>query len=177
MPAGAWSAAREIRMQVKRTGGVMTRYALALVCACFALAGEARASDVAVHWKAGAFDDIKEQIVFAIENRGLVVNYTARVGAMLERTGGDIGAARSIYTNAEVIEFCSATVSRAMMEADPHNIVQCPHTIAVYVLARERERVYVSYRRFATQVGTDATRRAMQQVEKLVADIVREALK
>ena len=163
-------------MQVKRIGAVVRRCAFALVCACFVLAIEARASDVAVRWKAGAFNDIKERIVFAIEGRGLVVNYTARVGAMLERTGGDIGAAKSVYANAEVIEFCSASVSRAMMEADPHNIAQCPHTIAVYVLARERERVYVSYRRFATQGGTDATRRALQQVEKLVADIVREAL-
>lgn len=135
------------------------------------------AADLSIHSVEGSFDDVKERAVFALENRGLVVNYTARVGAMLERTGADIGASRRIYANAEVIEFCSATHSRAAMEADPHTLAYCPYTIAVYVLAAEPKRVYVAYRKFGRESGTPASRKALAQVERLVGDIVREALR
>ncbi len=149
----------------------------ALVCACFAHVFDASASDIAIHSTVNSFADVKDRLIFAIENRGLVVSYTARVGTMLERTGGAIGSSRPIYANAEVIEFCSATLSRATMEADPHNIAYCPYSIAVYVLARERQRVYVVYRMLGTGSGVDASRRALRAVEELMADIVREALK
>ncbi len=76
-------------------------------------------ADLSIRSAQGSFDEVKERVLFALENRGLVVNYTARVGAMLERTGPDVGSTRRIYANAEVIEFCSATHSRATMEADP----------------------------------------------------------
>lgn len=134
-------------------------------------------SDIEIHSTVGSFDEVKERVTFEIENRGLVVNHTARVGAMLERTGAAVGSSRPIYTNAEVIEFCSAALSRATMEADPHSIGYCPYSIAVYALARERGRVYVAYRRLSAQSGTDASRRALLEVEKLVADIVRDAIK
>lgn len=164
-------------MKIERFKGAVSRCALALFLACVVQVPDARASEVAVRWKAGAFEDIKERVVFAIENRGLVVNYTARIGAMLERTGADIGASKTIYANAELIEFCSAALSRAMMEADPANIVQCPHAIAVYVLAGDRGRVYVAYRRFGTEGRAEAARRAMLKIEQVLADIVSEALK
>ena len=61
----------------------------------------------------GGFEDIRDRVVMAIENRGLVLNYTAHVGAMLERTGKDIGRGRQIYTHADVLEFCSAGIDRA----------------------------------------------------------------
>jgi len=63
-------------------------------------------------------EEAVETVIAAVENRGLVVDHTSRVGAMLERTGKDIGRDRRIYLKADVIEFCSAAVSRATMEAD-----------------------------------------------------------
>lgn len=160
------------RTQVQRAA---FRCLLAL-CAGFALPLQAAAPDIAMHSTAHAFGDVKERLTFAIENRGLVVNYTARVGAMLERTGGDIGSSRPIYANAEVIEFCSAALSRATMEADPHNIAYCPYAIAVYVLAREPQRVYVTFRKLGKGSGTEASRKALDRVDRLLAEIVREAL-
>ena len=70
----------------------------------------------------GNFDDVKDSLVLAIERQGLVINSTSHVGSMLERTGRDIGSDKLIYQNAEVIEFCSAKVSRAVMEADPSSL-------------------------------------------------------
>jgi len=51
-------------------------------------------ADLSIRSAQGSFDEVKERVVFALENRGLVVNYTARVGAMLERTGPDVGSTR-----------------------------------------------------------------------------------
>jgi hypothetical protein len=105
-----------------------------------------------------------------------VLNYTARIGAMLERTGKDIGAARRIYSEAEMLEFCSAKVSRETMDADPRNIVFCPYGIAVYALPKEPGRVYLAYRRQGDSGGGRAAK-SLQSVDKLLADIVAEALK
>lgn len=134
------------------------------------------ASDyVVVRSTKGDFKEVKERVVQAIENRGLVLNYTARVGAMLERTGKDIGAARAIYSDAEVLEFCSARVSRDTMEADPRNIVFCPYAIAVYALPKDPGRVYIAYRR-PTAAGAERSVNALRAVDRLLAAIVKEAL-
>jgi uncharacterized protein (DUF302 family) len=93
------------------------------------------------------YEDVKERVVMAIENRGLVIDHTANVGTMLERTGKDIGRDRRIYLKAEVIEFCSAGISRTTMEADPRNLVFCPYAIALYVLPAEPDKVYLLYRK------------------------------
>ena len=95
----------------------------------------------------GSFDDVKEALVMAIENRGLVINYTSHIADMLDRTGADIGAAKKVYSKAEIVEFCSAKISRRMMEMDPQNIVMCPFAISVYTLPGEKDRVWLSYRK------------------------------
>ena len=115
--------------------------ALAL-CACTTLA-----DDWSTRQKVGTtFEDTREAIRLAIENRGLVVNYTSHIADMLQRTGTDLGTAQRIYDQAEIIEFCSASLSRQMMQTDPHNIVFCPFAIAIYTLAGEKDGTWVSYR-------------------------------
>lgn len=148
------------------------------VAACAALTGTAQAAsaDVVVRPTKGEFAEVKERVLLAIENRGLVLNYTARIGAMLERTGKDMGAARRIYGEAEMLEFCSARLSRDMMEADPRNIVFCPYSIAIYTLPKEKSTVYIAYRR-PGETGSERSVKSLRAAEKLVADIVAEALK
>jgi uncharacterized protein (DUF302 family) len=156
-----------------------TAWILALaVTACAALYGTAQAAsaDVVVRPIKGEFKEVKERVLLAIENRGLVLNYTARIGAMLERTGKDMGATRRIYGDAEMLEFCSARLSRDMMEADPRNIVFCPYSIAIYTLPKEKNTVYVAYRR-PGEAGSEQSVKSLRAAEKLVADIVAEALK
>lgn len=96
---------------------------------------------------AASFTDTRDAVVTAIENRGLVINYTSHIADMLQRTGADLGARKRVFAQAEIIEFCSATLSRQMMEADPHNIVLCPFAIAIYTLPGEINATWVSYRR------------------------------
>lgn len=124
----------------------------------------------------GEFADVKERVVQAIESRGLVINYTAHISDMLDRTGKDIGREKQVYAKAEIIEFCSAKISRDTMEADPRNILFCPYAIAIYALPKEQGRVYVGYRK-PVAVGSSQSVRAMRAVEKLLADIVQEAVK
>ena len=135
----------------------------------FALAlGSARADDFQVRQKfATPFADARDAIVMAIESRGLVINYTAHIGDMLQRTGVDLGATRQIFAQAEIIEFCSAKLSRQMMEADPHNIVLCPFAIAIYTLPGEPGATWVAYRRPPPAVAAI--------VEPLLAAIAGEA--
>ena len=139
-------------------------------------AGNAAMPGVTIQSVKGAFDDVKERLTTAIENRGLVLNYTAQVGTMLERTGKDIGRDRRIYANAEVLEFCSAGVSRSTMEADPRNIVFCPYTIAIYVLPNEPGKVYLAYRKPLVS-GSTQSMKALREVGRLLDAIVVEALK
>jgi len=109
---------------------------------------QAVADDWLVRQKvAGSFEDARDAVVTAIENRGLVINYVSHIADMLQRTGADIGASRQIFAQAEIIEFCSAKLSRQMMEADPHNIVLCPFGISIYTLPNEPGIAWVSYRK------------------------------
>ena len=111
----------------------------------------------------------------AITNRGLVVDHASYIGDMLERTGKDIGATKKIFAKATALQFCSAALSRRMMEADPRNIVFCPYIVVLYTLPADPKTVYVGYRR-PSPVGSAASKAALKAVEALLDDIVREAL-
>lgn len=121
------------------------------------------------------FETVKTAVTEAIAGKGLVINTTSHIGEMLERTGKDMGGAKRIFVKAESFEFCSATVSRLTMEADPHNIVFCPYIISVYVLPNEPKKTYVSYRK-PELVGTPASKASLKEVEKLLRSIIEEAL-
>src|SRR6476660_1310932 len=98
----------------------MIRTGLAVLGFLFAYECTLAQSDAVVEVKArGSFDDVKQMLVLSIENRGLVINHQSPVGEMLERTGKDIGASKRIYERAELVEFCSATLSRQVMKPMP----------------------------------------------------------
>jgi uncharacterized protein (DUF302 family) len=144
----------------------MRRLALLLTLAL--LSRMALADDWMVRHKTTAsFADTREAIALAIENRGLVVNFTSHIADMLDRTGADIGAAKKIFEQAEIIEFCSAALSRKMMEADPHNIVLCPFAISVYTLPGDPGGTWVAYRK--------PQGKAAAMVEGLLKEITAEA--
>jgi uncharacterized protein (DUF302 family) len=149
--------------------------ALAVLCLSHGIA-TAAAPGVTVQSLRGDYEDVKERLVMAIESRGLIVDHTSRVGTMLERTGKDIGRGRQIYLKADVVEFCSAGLSRATMEADPRNIVFCPYAIALYVLPGEPERVYLIYRK-PPATGAAPSAKALRAVAALLDGIVRDTLK
>src|SRR5689334_17667975 len=83
-------------------------------------------ADVRVITINASYDDAKDRLSTAIEGKGLKIDRVAHISEMLDRTGADLGAKRKIYERAEIFEFCSAKLSRDMMEADARNVVLCP---------------------------------------------------
>ena len=122
------------------------------------------------------FEDVREDLRFAIQGKGLVIDHESHINEMLERTGKDIGAPRRLYADAHAFVFCSALLSRRTMEADAANIAFCPYSIVVYETADGPGTVHVAYRRPWRPDGSAASAAALKQVETLLDDIAREAL-
>lgn len=120
------------------------------------------------------FEVAKDNVKDALSDKGLKINTVAHISAMLKRTGKSLGNPSNIYTQAENIEFCSATVSRATMQANPHNIVYCPYIISIYSLKSNPKVTYISYRRVPA-VKDAKSNKALQAVEKLLDDIAKTA--
>ncbi|HHH89027.1 MAG TPA: DUF302 domain-containing protein [Aliiroseovarius sp.] len=142
----------------------MSRFALAAFAAVFLGAAAAEAQDVVTVPYDGSFDDAASSVENAIIGAGLVVDYISKVGDMLARTGPDVGSDVVLFEDAQVFLFCSARVSRQVMEADPMNIAFCPYGIFV---ADRGGQVTIGYREYPDG--------AMQAVEDLLAAIVEEA--
>lgn len=126
--------------------------------------------------KTYTIDDTVENAVFnlkeALKDKGMVVNTVSHISEMLQRTGKDLGKAKKIFSKAENIEFCSATISRKTMEANPHNIIYCPYIISVYSLAGKPGKTYVSYRKLP-RVSNNKSDIALQKVEMLLDELAK----
>lgn len=147
------------------------------------------------------FDTIKEYIEEGITNQGLVIAHSSDVGGMLERTGKDLVSqakdiARSMmesakgkigmaeeaqptmatatFARSEVIEFCSAKLSREMTDVDPANVIFCPYSIAIYTTTANPELVHVSYLQLS-KIGSLKSRDVLMEVETMLGQIVSEA--
>ena len=146
---------------------------LVLVSTC--VNAESRRDDyMKLYTVEGKFEDVRMDIEMAITDRGMVINNVSHIGNMLERTGKDLGAGKQIFQKAEALEFCSSTVSRTMMETDPHNIVFCPYIIAIYTLPAESNKVYVAFRR-PLPVGSAESEQSLVAVEQLLEEIIADA--
>jgi len=112
----------------------------------------------------GSFEDAAFGVESAIVGRGLVIDFTSHVGEMLERTREDVGGDEMLFEAADIYLFCSAVVSREVMEADPMNIANCPYGIFV---TEADGNVEVGYRVMPEP--------SMAPVQELLDEIAREA--
>lgn len=122
------------------------------------------------------FAHVRDDLKSAIEGKGLVIDYHSHINTMLERTGKDVGSARKLYADAQAFVFCSASLSRKTMEADPANVSMCPYAITVYATAQDPGTVHVSYRRPWRPDGSPASAAALKEVEALLDGLARDAL-
>ena len=128
------------------------------------LAAPLAAQEATVYDVDGSFEDATFGVEQAIVGRGLVVDWISHTGEMLERTREATGSEVVIFDNADIYMFCSASLSRKMMEADPANIAHCPY--AVFITDRDGK-VQVGYR--------NQPDGPMQEVQALLDEIAREA--
>ncbi|WP_019626064.1 DUF302 domain-containing protein [Thioalkalivibrio sp. ALJT] len=122
----------------------------------------------------GEFDFYFEMVEEAIASEGLVINNVGHIANMLDRTGGH-EKGEGIYLNGRSVDFCSATFSRATMEADPHNMLFCPYIITVYELSAEPGTIYMGYTP-VPEIGDEESKQSLRDVNQLVERIVKEAL-
>lgn len=133
----------------------------AILCLC---AAPVIAQESTTYPVNGSFEDATFGVESAIVGHGLVVDWVSHVGTMLERTREDVGSDVVIFDNADIYQFCSAALSRKVMEADPANVAHCPY--GVFVTEREGK-VEVGYRHLPEG--------PMQEVQSLLDEIAREA--
>jgi uncharacterized protein (DUF302 family) len=145
---------------------------LAVIMAC-ALAFPARADDLQILKVKTDFDTLKQDVADAIVDRGYVIDHTSLIGKMLDRTGGDVGSTRKLYSDAETVQFCSAVLSRTMMEADPSNIALCPFVIFYYERADQPGVVYVGYRELEER-GSESSEAAIKAINRLLREIIED---
>lgn len=100
----------------------------------------------AVYTTDSAFTDVMDGLKMAIQERGMYINNVMNMGEMLERTGQDLGLGSSPFGQAESIEFCSAVLSREMIQEESARVVNCPFIISVYTLPGNADTTYVAHR-------------------------------
>jgi uncharacterized protein (DUF302 family) len=136
----------------------------------------ASAAEFITATKSGSYEDVKFDLTNAVIGRGLVVDYSGNVAGMLDRTGADVGSTKKLYRHAEYLVFCSAKLSRGMMEADPSNIGSCPFVIFIYEREDKPGEIVVGARPPEMR-GNATSRQALAEVEGLLKGIVAEAVK
>ena len=138
------------------------------------LTGSALADDVRSYTSTAPFDEIKFELSNAIISRGLTIDYSGDIARMLERTGPAVGSVKQLYNRAEFVMFCSAKLSRGMMESDLANIGFCPYIVFLYEAAGRPGETVVGYRR---PVSATAPSPSLTDVDALLDAIVRDAVK
>ena len=143
----------------------MKRIALATVIAI--AAGAAQADEIVTYATDQSYDDVIFGLENAIIEQGFTVDTVHHVSDMLERTRADVGSDVVIYETADVFSFCSATLSRKMMEANPMNIAYCPYNIFVARVTGSDETV-IGYRTLPEG--------EMQEVQTLLDHLAKTAI-
>jgi len=152
-----------------KPGLVATMFAVML-----ALSGPLRAADdpIVTTVIEGDFTDVSESVRAAIVGKGINIAHELPASEMLHRTGPAFGYQDKVYADARTFEFCSAAISHKLARANPDNIVLCPFTISVYVLAAEPGKVRLSYR---IPTGKPGSEDAVAEVVELVQSIIEDA--
>ncbi len=129
---------------------------------------------VVIRTVTGEYEQIWEDLQTALSDRGLVVSSVSHIGDMLVRTGQSFEGAKKIFSQARGLVFCSAVLSRTMMETNPHFIAFCPYQITVYSLPGQEGTVYLSYRRLIW--NNDQDREPLEKIEQLLDGLVGEVI-
>jgi uncharacterized protein (DUF302 family) len=157
-------------------GNLFSRSVIASLLAMMIGAAPALAQDRQSYTKKGTFDDVRFELSNAIVAKGLVVDFNGKVGEMLARTGADVGSTKPVYKKAEYFTFCSAKLSRAMMEAEPANVALCPYVMFIYETAAKPGEITVGYRKLPASASA-AGKAAISEINALLDGLARAAIK
>lgn len=136
----------------------------------------ALAQDVQTYTKKADFDDVRFELGNAVTTRGFAAHSEGNLAKMLTQTGADLGSTTVIYKRAEFITFCSARYTRAMVEADPANIGNCPFLVFAYEIAAKPGDVVVGFRKLGT-ARSEPVKKVFAEIEAMLDGLVRDAIK
>ncbi|WP_425101629.1 DUF302 domain-containing protein [Tropicibacter sp. S64] len=139
-----------------------------LLAATLVIGTGAAAQDMITYDTDQSFDDVVFGLENAILDAGLVVDHISHTGEMLERTRADVGSDVVLFEQADIYSFCSAQISRQVMEADPMNVVFCPYDIFVIVRPEKPDVTTIGFRTYPEG--------AMQAVQEMLDGIARAAI-
>ncbi|MBV2359160.1 DUF302 domain-containing protein [Thalassococcus sp. CAU 1522] len=139
-----------------------------LAAAVASLAFAASAAEVITYDTDESFEDVVFGLESAITNEGLVIDAVSHTGDMLERTRADVGSDTVLFEEAQIFSFCSAALSRKVMEADPMNIIYCPYDIFVFVRPDTPDVTTIGFRTFPAG--------PMEEIQALLDRIAKSAI-
>ncbi|GAA4227901.1 DUF302 domain-containing protein [Sagittula sp. NFXS13] len=139
-----------------------------LTSAALMLVATTATADIVRYDTEQSFDDVIFGLENAILDEGLVVDHISHTGEMLARTKEDVGGTVDLFIHADVYSFCSARISREVMEADPMNVSFCPYQIFVIVQPDTPDTTTIGFRSYPEG--------AMQKVEALLDGIARASI-
>ena len=111
-----------------------------------------------------SFQTVAEGVENAIINQGLKIDYHGFIGDMLKRTSQDVGATKKLYRDAEFFTFCSAVMSRKVMEAEIADIAYCPYVVFVYELEDQPGTVTAGFRKLPGGGERDTINILLQEI-------------
>jgi len=117
-----------------------------------------------------SFEDTAAAVESQIINKGYKIDYHGFIGDMLKRTANDVGSSQALYNDAEFFTFCSAVVSREVMEADIADIAYCPYVVFVYEDAKMPGEVTVGFRKLPTGNKRDQVNGILTEIVDAAAD-------
>lgn len=139
---------------------------LPLACKAPSVSEPLKSGAAWVYEVSGEFEDVRDDLVDAIESEGMVISYISHAQAMLSRTAITVDAAENIYRDAEVVLFCQAARAHRLVVANPHNLVLCPYAVAVYTLEGESGHAYLAIR------GPEPGVPEFDEVHQMLQDLV-----
>jgi hypothetical protein len=139
-----------------------------LATALFFIATPLAAQNVTAVATPEAFSDVEFAVESAIVDMGLKIDFTSHTGDMLERTRADIGSDKVLFAGATIYNFCSARVSRQVIEADINNVRFCPYSIFVYTTPGNPDVTMIGHQTYPGE--------SMQPANDLLDAIIAKAL-
>lgn len=141
-----------------------------LVLLMLSTGARAAGDDVSTLITEQSFEEAVQSVRGAIINRGYRVDYNGHIGEMLDRTAADVGASKRIFKGAEIFSFCSAVMSRDVLEHDASNIAYCPYVIFVYEEHGSDEGVKIGFRHLPSGGARDQVNEMLNGIIESAAD-------
>ncbi len=126
----------------------MTKTFFGAFSAIALMASVAHAQEFTTYTVDDTVDNVSFSVESAILDNGLTIDFTSHPGDMLERTREDVGSDVVLFSDAVIFNFCSAKVSREVIEADVTNIGFCPYAIFVYSTPDNPDRTIVGHQKY-----------------------------